>query len=142
MGQIICFGANDACLPDDPTDHHVPLNEFRSDLVSIITHAKVKAQSPRVLLITPPPVDEYQQIIADRARGFGSIRRIAQNTRLYAQACKEVGCQLNVPVVDIWTAFTHHAGLMGEQDYMPGTREFPINETLQSLFSDDGSVRI
>lgn len=94
------------------------------------------AHKPRILLLTPPPVDEYQQVIADQARGFDQIRRIAENTKLYAETCREVGSQLKVPVVDIWKSFLQHAGWIEGQEHLPGSREIPANETLQSLLSD------
>lgn len=86
--------------------------------------------------MTPPPVDEYQQAIADQAKGFDPVRRIAENTKMYAQACREVGSQLKVPVVDIWRSFLQHAGWIEGQEHLPGSRKIPANETLQSLFSD------
>lgn len=86
--------------------------------------------------MTPPPIDEYQQEIADQAKGFDPGRRLAENTRMYAQACREVGSELNIPIVDIWESFLHYAGWKESQENLTGSRKIPINEILQSLFSD------
>lgn len=96
----------------------------------------MRAHKLRLLLVTPPPVDEYQQALADEAKGFTPVRRLAENTAKYAQVCREVGVQLQVPVVDIWTAFLKHFGWREGQEYLPGSRMIPANEIFQSLFSD------
>ena len=98
--------------------------------------SELTTHKPRILLVTPPPVDEYQQVIADQARGFDSVRLIAENTKMYAQTCIEVGSELKVPVVDIWTSFLHYAGWIEGQEHLLGSRKVPPNETLQGLFSD------
>ena len=94
------------------------------------------AHKPRVLLLTPPPIDEYQQVLADQARGFTPVRRLAENTGAYAEACRDVGAQLGIPVVDIWTAFLRQAGWRSKQQFLPGSREIPPNKVFQSFFTD------
>ncbi|KAJ5619152.1 hypothetical protein N7510_003136 [Penicillium lagena] len=138
--KIVCFGANDSCLPHDPTGHHVPLEAYCENLTAMITCAEVKAHLPRILLVTPPPIDEYQRVLADQSKGYFQIRRTATNTRKYAQACKETASRLNVPTVDIWTSFLKHAG-WAEGLVLPGSRDVTPNETLQNLFYDGGHVR-
>ncbi|PMD24566.1 SGNH hydrolase [Hyaloscypha hepaticicola] len=132
---IICFGANDSCLPDDPTGHHVPVDIYRNNLIAMINNARVQAHKPLILLVTPPPIDERQQIITDRARGCTQTRRTVENTERYVKACREVGSQLKIPVVDIWTSFFRHAGLIESVDIL-GCRGIVTNEAFQSLFSD------
>ena len=55
---------------------------------------------------------------------------------MYARTCREVGLELECPVVDIWTTFLQHAGWTDGQEHLPGSQKIPANETLQSLFSD------
>ena len=86
--------------------------------------------------MTPPPVDEYQQVIADEARGLTPVRRIAENTEKYAEVCREVGAQFGVPVVDIWKSFLRYAGWIEGQEYLPGSRKIPARKSFQSLFTD------
>lgn len=85
--------------------------------------------------MTPPPVDEHQRVAADEARGFRQLRRTIENTEKYVNACHEIGSQLKVPVVDIWTPFLRHAGWV-EGEPPPGTRDIAANKVFQSLFSD------
>ena len=85
--------------------------------------------------MTPPPLDEYQRITADKAKGFHQLRRTAANTAEYVNVCREVGSELKVPVVDIWTLFLRHAGWV-EGEPLLGTRGIAANGVFQSFFSD------
>lgn len=95
----------------------------------------VKSHSPHILLITPPPVNEYQHILEDIQKGYKELRRTAQHTKLYADACKEIGGNLGVQVVDVWTAFLKNAGWI-EGEPLIGSIETSRNEIFDSLFSD------
>ena len=132
--QIICFGANDSCLPQDPTGHHVPVDIYRDNLIAMVNSPEVKAHAPRILLLTPPPIDEYQRIVADGAKGY-LLRRTAENTFKYALAAEAAASVLEVPLVDIWTSFLLHAGWV--QGYtIAGSQMIAPNEVLQGLFTD------
>lgn len=66
--MAIFFGANDARLPNTPggPDQHVPLEQYKSNLRKIATHQCIQAHSViRIILVTPPPVDERKLIEAD-----------------------------------------------------------------------------
>ncbi|KAL2221598.1 GDSL Lipase/Acylhydrolase family protein [Thermoascus aurantiacus ATCC 26904] len=130
---MIFFGANDAVLPG--FDQHVPLNEYEENLKAIVKHPAMLAQNPRILLLTPPPVNEYQLATLDAQKGFPTPSRTASNTKLYADACREVAASLGVQVVDIWTAFMKAAGWQEGQP-LPGSKDIPNNEVLESLLSD------
>lgn len=131
---MIFFGANDACLPF-AGPHHVPLAEYRQNIQKLIEHPAIKAQSPQIFLITPPPVNEYQHIDTDRQKGFSELRRTAKTTGQYAEACRETGSALGIPVVDIWTAFLKRAG-WAEGEPLVGSFARPRSEMFDSFFSD------
>ena len=133
--QIVCFGANDSCLPNDPTGHHVPVDVYRDNLRAIVNHPAVQAHKPQILLVTPPPIDEYQQSAVDQAKGFTQLRRTVGNTEKYVKACRDVGSELNLPVADIWARFLKYSG-WNEDEYIPGSQNTTTNKTLQSLLSD------
>jgi len=95
---------------------HVAPDQYRRNLISIITHPVIQAQRPRIILITPPPVDEYA--LADSGMG-GS--RTAERTRSYAEITTRVGEELGVAVLDIWTY------LMEKSGWQPGS---PLNGSL------------
>jgi isoamyl acetate esterase len=128
----VWFGANDAVLPG--YEQHVDPDQYRRNLISIITHPAVKAQRPKTILVTPPPVDEYSL----PEHGMGGTRT-AERTKLYADITKEVGKELGVAVVDIWTC------LMEKSGWQPET---PLNGSLAvsrnwafSQFFVDGKPR-
>jgi len=70
----------------------------------------VKAQRPRIILITPPPVDEYRLEESDKEKGVHEIRRTAEHTKLYADVCREIGLEHGVVVLDLWSIFMEKAG--------------------------------
>jgi isoamyl acetate esterase len=94
------------------------------------------AQHPKIILLTPPPVNEYQlPDSSNEVEGIRPVVRTANHTKLYADAASEVASELGVPIADIWTAFMTAAGW---QEGLPlvGSREIPINHTLSSFFTD------
>lgn len=130
---IIFFGANDACLPGQ--SQHVPLHLYCDTLKLLCHHPSVVAHDPEILLITPPPVNEYQLTIRDALKGYTAPQRTAANTRRYADACREVGQEINRPVVDLWHAFMRKAGWRNG-DPLAGSKDVERNEVLESLFLD------
>lgn len=134
---MVFFGANDACLPRSDSGQHVPLGIYKENLNNIIQHSAVMVQRPRLILVTPPPVDEYKSEISDAAKGITGVRRTAEHTRLYAEACKEVGVALGVAVLDIWSIFMEKAGWdRCSAKPLPGSKNCSQNETLDMLLSD------
>ncbi|EXJ69280.1 uncharacterized protein A1O5_07316 [Cladophialophora psammophila CBS 110553] len=124
--MTIFFGANDACLPGHP--QHVPLANYRQALKSIITSPGVELHQTKCLLITPPPVDEWQ---------LGSTERTAEHTATYASACREVGKEMSIPVLDLWTIFMSKAGWKeGSTGALVGSKDAPRNEVLGKLLND------
>lgn len=111
--MTLFFGANDAAMPaPNGTDHsikqHVPLLEYVDNLRFLIERIRQKGIQ-NILLITPPPIYEPARKAAAVAR-MGSIAeswppdRTNDFTHTYATACKDLGIELNIPVVDLWTA--------------------------------------
>ncbi|KAI9874667.1 MAG: hypothetical protein M1830_009430 [Pleopsidium flavum] len=133
--MTIFFGANDACLPGTQTGQHVPRPQYRQNLTAILEHPTLNAQKPRVILITPPPVDEYRLEECDREKGIQEIRRTAEHTKLYAEACRETGKEHNVVVLDLWSVFMGEAGW---KDGMPliGSKKVERSEVLGELLHD------
>ncbi|PGH36990.1 hypothetical protein GX50_00226 [[Emmonsia] crescens] len=124
--EVVNEGANDACLT--PSGPYVPLPEFeehiRHYVNSILDHPG--AQSTKVILITPPPVDapssgmapaddlpevaEVMQSIAKLGRGY----KTWASKRVFAEKIVEIGREFEgktdrVAVLDFWTAVTKAA---------------------------------
>ncbi|KAJ5787994.1 hypothetical protein N7457_002984 [Penicillium paradoxum] len=131
--MTIFFGANDACV--EGHKQHVPLDQYKENLKTIIQHPATRAQNPRLMLISPPPVNEHQLEFFDAAKDTPFPSRTAILTKLYAAAAREVGAALNIPVVDLWSAFMKPTGWK-EGDPLIGSRDVPDNETLAGLLSD------
>ena len=98
----IWFGANDAVPP--PSPQHVPRDRYKANLVHLVNMVKSPTSahySPdtRIILITPPPVNTYER-----------EDRVFAETKSYAEAVKEVGAQMGVPVADVWTEIWEAAG--------------------------------
>ncbi|KAL4764856.1 SGNH/GDSL hydrolase family protein [Aspergillus foveolatus] len=131
----IWFGANDASLLESDNKQHVPLDVYKKNLVSLVQHPATVAQRPRIIIITPTPVNEYQLQSFDEDKGNVHPTRKNSRTREYAQAAREVAESLDIPVVDLWTAFMAAVGWK-EGDPLIGSREAPNNEKFASLFTD------
>lgn len=131
--MTIFFGANDACLPGSP--QHVPLDVYKENLTRIIQHPATVAQNPHILLLTPPPVNEYQLQGFDESKGNAHPSRTAAFTKEYAEAVREVGASLGVPVVDVWKAFMSAVGWK-EGEPLPGSRDLPNLDQFARFFTD------
>jgi len=131
----VFFGANDACLPGSSTDQHVPLDQFKKNLKAIVNHSSVIAQKPRMILITPPPVNEYRLEESDLVKGLTDPRRTAEHTKKYADATREIGAELGVVVFDIWSLFMAKAGWNAGEPLV-GSKKVPRSEILDKLLVD------
>ncbi|KAE8151136.1 SGNH hydrolase-type esterase domain-containing protein [Aspergillus avenaceus] len=126
--MVIFFGANDACVPSSA--QHVPLDVYKENLKTIIQHPATVAQNPRIVLLTPTPVDQYQLQGFDESKGSPHPSRTASHTKLYAEAVREVGSSLGVPVADVWSAFMSAVGWK-EGETLPGSRDLPEIKTFR-----------
>eukprot|EP00603_Paraphysomonas_imperforata_P014891 CAMPEP_0114462568 /NCGR_PEP_ID=MMETSP0104-20121206/6898_1 /TAXON_ID=37642 ORGANISM="Paraphysomonas imperforata, Strain PA2" /NCGR_SAMPLE_ID=MMETSP0104 /ASSEMBLY_ACC=CAM_ASM_000202 /LENGTH=158 /DNA_ID=CAMNT_0001635455 /DNA_START=185 /DNA_END=658 /DNA_ORIENTATION=+ len=86
----IFFGANDAVSSDDP--QHCPLEEYQRNITLMVELFRRHNPDIRLILITPGTVD-YRQW---ESRHHDQVSQ-------YANAIREIGASLNIPVVDLWT---------------------------------------
>jgi len=132
---LVFFGANDATLPENL--QHVPLPRYVECLEQIVQHDSVTAHEANVILVTPGPVDEWSLQSVD-SHGHAPLSRTAANTKRYADACRELGVKLDVPVVDLWSRFMHAVGWRAGEP-LAGSREIERNSKLGELLSDGAS---
>ncbi|RMZ82316.1 hypothetical protein DV738_g1720, partial [Chaetothyriales sp. CBS 135597] len=127
--MTVFFGANDACLPGQL--QHVPLARYKQALGEIANHEVLRLHGTKLIFITPPPVDEHQ--LED-----GNKCRSAENTALYAAACREVVVSLGLPFVDLWSVFMTRAGWKGpgSDGKLIGSLERERSSVLDELLSD------
>ncbi|KAI8050382.1 SGNH hydrolase-type esterase domain-containing protein, partial [Syncephalis plumigaleata] len=109
---VIFLGANDAAIP--PSGQHVPLARYRDNLKSLVDlvqspMSRYYAKNTRVLLVTPPPLDEsaWAKQCAKEGR---QLDRRAATTQKYAEACVKLANELKVPVLDLHTLILEKAG--------------------------------
>lgn len=124
--MTVFFGANDACLPGNP--QHVPIEHYKQSLRNIAQYEGVERHQTSIVLIVPPPVDEWQLNPGERS---------ATDTARYACACREVGQELDLPILDLWTIFMLKAGWKeGSSDALIGSKAAPKNQVLGELLID------
>jgi isoamyl acetate esterase len=107
---------------------------FRKNLFKIIQNRLVVEHSPRIMLITPPPIDERTQRAVDVSKSY-PLRRSAENTKNYADAVREVGEELGIPVLDMWSKCMELAGWKPGQP-LEGSQDLPPNPKFDELFVD------
>jgi lysophospholipase L1-like esterase len=104
-------------------------------LKKIIQHSATRAQNPLIIVITPPPINEYQLEGFDKEMGTPHPSRTASLAKTYSEIAREVAASLNVPAADIWTALMATTGWKEGQP-LAGSRDLPNNEKFCSLFTD------
>jgi acyl-CoA thioesterase-1 len=97
---IVLFGMNDAAMVDAGpvarSGPRVPLADYRANLRALVT--RIRASGAKVLLCTPTPMS--------RQYAYQHLGAYAQNEdmnfmlRQYALAAKDLGTELEVPVLD------------------------------------------
>ncbi|KAF5188701.1 GDSL esterase/lipase [Thalictrum thalictroides] len=105
LAVTIFFGANDACLVDRYGGfQHVPINEYKQNLISIITLLKKRWPTTVVVLITPPPIDEEGRLRNPYGKNpSGLPERTNEAAGAYAKECIAVADECGVSVVDLWS---------------------------------------
>jgi len=78
-------------MPASQTQH-VPLQISKLNLKALVTHPAVVAHHPKIILVTPPPIDEIRQEEVDDAKGYPLCRRASVTAR-YAEAARQVGAE-------------------------------------------------
>ncbi|XP_021294422.1 GDSL esterase/lipase At5g45920 [Herrania umbratica] len=105
LAVTVFFGANDACLPDRyAAFQHVPVDEYKQNLHSIVSSLKKRWPKTLILLITPPPIDEDERLRHPYAENpSGLPERTNEAAGAFAKACVETAGECGIPVVDLWT---------------------------------------
>lgn len=135
--QAVWLGANDSNR-EPSHNQYIPIEKFKANLTTIVTHPLVKAHSPNIILITVPPVEET--ILWDKMvemEWYGE-RRVQTDAQAYAEAAKEVGKERGIPVVDVFGACMRKAGWK-EGEELVGVKEKGKSKVLADLLYDGES---
>ncbi|KAI9803279.1 MAG: hypothetical protein M1825_002070 [Sarcosagium campestre] len=130
----VFFGANDACLPGTSSGQHIPLSEYRHNLVQILRHPSLAAHNARIILITPPPINEYQLESGENEYSIGR-RRTVEHTKLYADAARQVGEDLQIVTLDLWEALIRKTKWDPSQT-IPGSKAIKESPILREHLRD------
>ncbi|EUC28844.1 hypothetical protein COCCADRAFT_108059, partial [Bipolaris zeicola 26-R-13] len=138
--MTVFFGANDASLPDAPNKQHIPLDEFKANLRAIVSHPCILAHAPRIILVAPPPMNEHLWWPRDQSSGYATVSRLAETTKIYADAVVQLGAELQLPVLDLWKAFMSRTDFNVDAwkpgDHVPGSLALPPSDALADLMYD------
>ncbi|KAJ8535414.1 hypothetical protein K7X08_023134 [Anisodus acutangulus] len=101
---IVYFGGNDSMGPHSSgLGPHVPLPEYIENMRKIATHLKSLSENIRIIFLSCPPVDEAR-VRENTSLYFSELVRTNELCRLYSEACIELCKEMNLKVVDLWTA--------------------------------------
>ncbi|KND94916.1 GDSL esterase/lipase [Tolypocladium ophioglossoides CBS 100239] len=118
---IVLLGTNDSVLQMPATSQHVPIDEYKENLTKIITHPHVQAHRPKILLVTPPPVDQIKVTRLDMEEGHPSAIRTFAVSASYSEKAREVARKNSgVVMIDLWQAIMDKAIAMAPDDYQVG----------------------
>ena len=133
--EAVLFGSNDACFEEAKNGQHVPLSEYKANLVKIFTHPAVQAHRPRLILVTPPPIEERRLEDRVKSQGYTKLNRSNECTKLYADVAREVAGDLGVACLDLWGTFMAQAGWKEGQP-LYGSINLPENAAIRDLIHD------
>ncbi|KAL2754631.1 hypothetical protein ACRALDRAFT_1081592 [Sodiomyces alcalophilus JCM 7366] len=106
---MVLLGANDAVRPFPQLKQHVPKEKYKANLTKIISHPAIKAHNPKVLLVTPPPVDEIGMKKTDLAHGWPDVSRHAALSAEYSQIARDVAAETGAVSIDLYAALLDYA---------------------------------
>ncbi|OTA66454.1 SGNH hydrolase [Hypoxylon sp. EC38] len=107
---LVLLGANDACLPIPTNTQGVHIDEYKENLIKIITHDYIKAHNPKILLVTPPPVDEIKLQELDLAVGHKQATRQAAISAAYSETARKVAAEIpDIVLIDLHKAIMDKA---------------------------------
>jgi isoamyl acetate esterase len=119
----------------------LPLRSTKRNIEALIKHESVTAHQPKIILATPPPIDETRQEEVDATKGLGLCRR-ASITAQYAEAVREVAAEIggDVILLDLWSVLmveaAKHTSIDDLISPIIGTKELGSNKALTDLLPD------
>ncbi|CAM1505361.1 Fc.00g109980.m01.CDS01 [Cosmosporella sp. VM-42] len=118
---VILFGANDSVIPLPTTAQHVPIEQYKENLIKIINHPRIVAHKPKILLVTPPPVDEIKVTKLDLANGHSRSIRTSAISASHSEVTRQLAREIpGVVSVDLWKAVMDKAIELSPGDYQEG----------------------
>lgn len=108
--QIVLLGANDAAIPLPTNTQGIPIETYRENLIKIITDERIRAHSPKILLVTPPPLDEIHHTALSIEGGHREGTRQAAVSASYSEMARMVASEVEgVVLIDLQKAIMDKA---------------------------------
>lgn len=108
-------------LDGAPTNQHCPIDQYKENLGKIISHPSIKAHAPKILLVTPPPLDEIKHGDLTREDGLEDPLREHVVSAAYSEKAREVARENpGVVLIDLWQALMDKAIELTPADYQSG----------------------
>ncbi|KAG8188050.1 hypothetical protein JTE90_009923 [Oedothorax gibbosus] len=109
---IIFFGANDYSGVDDPSGHHVPLEEYSENIKNMIKYIeKIGVAKDKIILISPGPYCDEKWLKFCEQLGRTFPKREKELAAKYAEECQNIAKELGVDIVNI------HEEFMKDEDW-------------------------
>eukprot|EP00545_Synedropsis_sp_CCMP1620_P003369 CAMPEP_0119007238 /NCGR_PEP_ID=MMETSP1176-20130426/2877_1 /TAXON_ID=265551 /ORGANISM="Synedropsis recta cf, Strain CCMP1620" /LENGTH=269 /DNA_ID=CAMNT_0006959351 /DNA_START=128 /DNA_END=937 /DNA_ORIENTATION=- len=103
----IFFGANDSSDIKMNPRHHVPLDEFKSNIEQLIGKCRDHyGKDVAIIIVAAPPVVHEQRLAYQKERygdkATGELERTLETSERYAQAALDVAEKYKLPSVHLW----------------------------------------
>ncbi|KAJ6807982.1 putative GDSL esterase/lipase CPRD49 [Iris pallida] len=82
---------------------HVPLPEYVENMRQVANHLKSLSENTRIIFLSCPPINE-EMLHQSRRAVFSELVRTNESCRRYSEACIELCKEMDLKVVDLWTA--------------------------------------
>lgn len=112
---------------NDLFSQHVPEDEYRSNLVTIVDRLRAAAPEAKIILITPPAVDEAARLARSPN---GMLDRSNDVTGRYAEICVEVAQTEGTIVIDMFTLLSSFQGANLSSQFVDGLHLSPSGNRL------------
>ncbi|KAK6145491.1 hypothetical protein DH2020_022311 [Rehmannia glutinosa] len=101
---IVYFGGNDSAGPHPSgLGPHVPLPEYIENMRKIAIHLKTNSDKTRIIFLSCPPINEAK-LNEYSSPHVSKLVRTNELCRIYSEACLDLCREMDVKVVDLWTA--------------------------------------
>ncbi|KAL6912642.1 hypothetical protein FSST1_010402 [Fusarium sambucinum] len=133
--MVVLFGANDAGYGErkNGPNPHVPLDQYKDNMAKIIN--QVKDNCSRVILVTPPPVEERLMAARVKEIEFEDMKWTNDHTGTYAEAIRELSSSHKVPYLDLFQDISAAVGWKPGNP-IPGSASEPESPEFRKLIID------
>ncbi|KAL5816260.1 hypothetical protein ACOSQ3_024638 [Xanthoceras sorbifolium] len=147
LATTIFFGANDAALLGRNSERqHVPVEEYSDNLRKIVQHLQACSPTMKILLITPPPVDEEGRMKYARSIYGKNAMKLPERTNegagVYAKQCMELAKDMGISSIDLWSKMQETEGwqktFLSDGLHLTPEGNAIVHEEVVRVFSETG----